>query len=254
VIQIALGALFAAAVAFAAYRARSLSTSGAFAAFAVGAIVFGAGGWGAALVLFAFFIPSVLLSRVGRARKRGLVDIGKHGPRDAWQVLANGGVAAACILLALRLGTPLLVAFAGAFAAASADTWGTEIGTLVKGRPRSILTLAPVEPGLSGGITLEGSLATAGGACCVALAAWFAHLGPFLVIAVAGVAGAFVDSALGASAQALRRCPACGVDCETNPHHCGTPTSLRRGLGWMENDAVNVAATLAGAVVAGVWH
>jgi uncharacterized protein (TIGR00297 family) len=253
-IQILLGSLLAAAVAFAAYRVRSLSASGAIAACAIGAIVFGAGGWQAALVLFAFFIPSTLLSRAGRARKKLLVDVGKDGPRDAWQVLANGGVAALCILAAPRFGALYAAAFAGAFAAASADTWGTEIGTLASGKPRSILSFAPIEPGLSGGITLWGSLATIGGACCVALVAWLVHLGPFFPIAAAGIAGAFFDSILGAGAQALRRCPACGVDCETDPHHCGSPTLLRRGFGWMENDAVNLAATFAGAVVAGVWR
>jgi len=194
-----------------------------------------------------------VLSRVGKARKRALVDVGKQGPRDAWQVLANGGIAALCILLALAWGAPAIAAFAGAFAAASADTWGTEIGTLVRGKPRSILTLAPIETGLSGGVTLAGSLATVAGACCVALVAWLAHLAPFLPVAVAGIAGAFFDSALGASAQALRHCPACDVDCETNPHHCGAATAVRRGFGWMENDAVNAAATLAGAVIAGAW-
>jgi uncharacterized protein (TIGR00297 family) len=250
-IPVLLGALLAAAVAYAAYRANALSRSGAFAAFAVGTIVFGAGGWQAALVLFAFFIPSTVLSRLGRARKRALVDVGKHGPRDAWQVLANGGVAALCILAAPRFGALYAAAFAGAFAAASADTWGTEIGTLVRGKPRSILSFAPIEPGLSGGITLLGTVATVAGACCVALVAWLVHLGPFLPIAAAGIAGAFFDSILGAGAQALRHCPTCDVDCETNPHHCGTPAPLRRGFGWMENDAVNLAATFAGAVIAG---
>jgi uncharacterized protein (TIGR00297 family) len=253
-IQILFGTILAAAVAFAAYRARSLTRGGAIAAFGIGAIVFGAGGWPAALVLFAFFVPSTLLSRAGRAKKRSLVDVGKHGPRDAWQVLANGGVAALCILVAPRFGALYAAAFAGAFAAASADTWGTEIGTLAAGKPRSILSFAPIEPGLSGGITLSGSLATIGGACCVAAVAWLVHLGPFLPIAAAGIAGAFFDSILGAGAQALRHCPACNVDCETNPHHCGTPAPLRRGFGWMENDAVNLAATFAGAVVAGVWR
>ena len=252
--QLVLAVLLAAGVALVAYRARSLSASGAIAAFAVGTVVFGAGGWPAALVLFAFFIPSTVLSRAGRARKRALLDVGKQGPRDAWQVLANGGVAALCVLLALHLGAPLLAACAGAFAAASADTWGTEIGTLAAGNPRSILTFQPIERGLSGGVSFTGSLATVAGACCVAAVAWLAHLGPFLPIALAGVAGGFLDSALGASAQALRRCPACGVDCETDPHHCGTPTVLRRGFGWIENDAVNFAATLAGAVVAGAWR
>jgi uncharacterized protein (TIGR00297 family) len=252
--QLALGALLAAAVAFVAYRAYSLSLGGAAAAFAVGWIVFGVGGWPAAAVLFAFFVPSTLLSRVGKARKRALVDVGKQGPRDAWQVLANGGVAALCVLLGVRFGAPYLAAFAGAFAAASADTWATEIGTLVAGKPRSILTFAQVEPGISGGITFVGFLASIAGAACVAAVAWLAHVGPFLPIAVAGLAGSLIDSALGASAQALRHCPKCDVDCETDPHHCGAPTALRRGLRWMENDAVNLAATLSGAIVAGVWH
>ena len=248
----AAAAALAALVAAAAWRARSLSPSGALAAFVVGTVVFGSKGWPGAAVLFAFFLPSVVLSRVGRKRKRGLLDVGKHGARDAWQVLANGGVAAAC---ALPFGVgyaALAAAFAGAFAAAAADTWGTEIGTLARGAPRSILTLRPMATGLSGGVTLAGTAATAGGAAVVAAVAAATHVAAFVPVTAGGVAGALLDSVLGASLQALRWCPSCAVACETNPHHCGAPTSLRRGFGWLENDAVNLAATLAGAVVAGV--
>jgi len=60
----------AAAVALSAARAKALNRSGALAAWAVGTCVFAAGGWPYAAVLFAFFIPSTLLSRAGRARKR----------------------------------------------------------------------------------------------------------------------------------------------------------------------------------------
>ena len=250
----ALAASFAAAAGIAAWRARALSASGAIAAFAVGTAVFGCGGWPAAAVLFAFFIPSVALSRVGKARKRALADTGKQGPRDAWQVLANGGVAAACAVLAPTLAPPwnavLSAAFAGAFAAASADTWGTEIGTLAPSSPRSILTFRPIAAGLSGGITRAGTAATLAGAAAVALVARLAGVAPFLPVALGGVAGAFFDSLLGASAQALRWCPRCERACETDPHACGTPSVLRRGLAWMENDAVNLAATLCGAAVA----
>jgi uncharacterized protein (TIGR00297 family) len=248
--QLAIGAAPALAIAILAVRARTLSWSGGAAAFAIGTIVFGVGGWPAAVVLLAFFIPSVLLSRVGRARKRALVDIGKQGPRDAWQVLANGGVAAAAMLLVPRYGAPALAAFAGAFAAAAADTWGTEIGTLARGTTRSILTLRPLPPGLSGGITLQGTLAEIAGAACVALVAGATHLASPLTITLAGVLGAFADSLLGATIQALRYCPACERTCETNPHACGTETILRRGITWMENDAVNLAATICGALVA----
>jgi len=245
------GAIFAGAVGLAAYQAHVLTRDGALAAFAVGTIVFGIGGWPGAAVLFAFFLTSAALSRAGRARKRSLIDAGKPGARDAWQVLANGGVAAGCMLLAPWAGAPMAAAFAGAFAAAAADTWATEIGTLSRQAPRSIVTFAPVPTGLSGGVTLLGTAATIAGAAFVGAIAQACAVGPFLAVAAGGVAGAFADSFLGATLQALRYCPQCGRACETNPHACGSPTVLRRGAGWIENDAINLAATLAGALVAG---
>jgi uncharacterized protein (TIGR00297 family) len=227
-----------------------LSRSGAVAAAVVGIVVLGIGGWEAAAVLLAFFIPSTLLSRVGRAQKRALVDIGKQGARDAWQVFANGGVATLAILASLHFGAPALAAFAGAFAAASADTWATEIGTLAKGAPRSILTFRSLPVGISGGITWEGSLAQIGGAAVVALVAVLVHVAPFWPVVAGGVIGSIADSILGATLQTLRYCPNCARDCETNPHVCGSPTTIRRGLRCFDNDAVNFAATICGAVVA----
>jgi uncharacterized protein (TIGR00297 family) len=250
VTQLALGAAFAAIVALLAYRAGSLTASGAVAAFAVGAGVFGATGWAGAAVLFAFFLPSALLSRFGRARKRALLDVEKPGPRDARQVLANGGVAAICALFYARGGAPLAAAFAGAFAAASADTWGTEIGSLSRRNPVSILTLRAVAPGISGGVTLLGTVATIGGALAVATAAALVKVAPLWPVALAGIAGALLDSILGASFQELRWCPSCASECETALHRCGTPTVARRGFRWVGNDAVNVAATLCGALLA----
>lgn len=249
-VQVLIGIALAIVAAFAAYRAHALTLSGAVAAFLIGAVTFGIGGWQAALVLFAFFIPSTILSRIGKRRKRELVDVGKQGARDAWQVAANGGIAAVALLLAPRFGGVLLAAFAGAFAAASADTLGTEIGTLARGTPRSLLTLKPVPTGLSGGVTWQGTAAEFAGALLVAAVAFAVHLAPFVPVAIAGIAGAFLDSALGATAQSLRYCPSCDRECETNPHICGTRTELRRGVEWFENDAVNFAATLCGALVA----
>lgn len=248
--QVIVGFVLAAVAAATACRARALDVSGALAACLTGTIVFGVGGWQGALVLLAFFVPSTLLSKMGRSRKRLLVDVGKQGARNAWQVAANGMVAGLAMLASLHFGGVMLAAFAGALAAASADTWGTEIGTLARARPRSILTFRALEPGLSGGVTLQGSLAEIGGAACVALVAALVHAAPFFPVFAGGVAGALVDSLLGAAAQALRFCPTCNRVCETNPHQCGTPTSLRRGVSWIENDAVNLAATACGAALA----
>lgn len=248
--QVAAGVLLAAPAALGAYRARVLTISGALAAALVGSVVFGVGGWRSALVLFAFFIPATVLSHVGKRRKRALVDIGKHGARDALQVFANGGIAALSLLFAPRFGAAAFVAFAGAFAAAAADTWGTEIGTLVRGTPRSIVTLKRIATGLSGGVTWQGTTAEIAGSAIVATAASSLHLAPFIPVFFAGVAAAFVDSLLGATVQTLRYCSVCERSCETNPHDCGNATKVLRGLAWFGNDAVNAAATLAGAVAA----
>jgi uncharacterized membrane protein len=265
----------------AAVRAKALDRGGAVAAFAVGTAAHGGLGLRGTALLLAFFVPSIALSRVGRERKRkALADVDKTGARDAAQVLANGGVAAACALGAYfagphitgpqfaephsadphsaepRFADPHLgrwrfaVAFAGAFAAAAADTWGTEIGTLVKQPPRSIVTFKPISTGLSGGITAAGTLAEIAGAFCVAFAATALVPRAFWAVFAGGVAGALLDSVLGASVQALAWCPACARATERNPHHCGTATQPLRGLSWFGNDAVNFGATVGGALVA----
>jgi len=240
------------------------------------------------LLLLAFFISSTLLSRAGKARKRELVDIGKGGARDAAQVLANGGVATVCaVVWALAdhgSGSSLwFIAFAGAYAAATADTWGTEIGTLAAEAPRSVVTGKPIATGLSGGVTPAGTSAEFAGAVLIGVLTPFALIlalpgdnatvqlpmpqllfpllgmrAPFAAFALltivpvflGGFAGAWIDSLLGETLQDRRWCPSCERECETDPHVCGTPTERRRGFPWMSNDAVNFAATLSGAIVA----
>ena len=246
----ALGALCAAVIAAVAWRAKALSLDGAVAAFLLGTIVFGAGGLPAALVLLAFFVPSSLLTRIGRARKRRALADTEHTARTAWQVIANGGVAAICVLCALVWRSPFEAAFAGAIAAASADTWATEIGTLSSRPPVSIVTLRPVQTGISGGVSALGIAASAAGALCVALVAWAFRIGSLPAVAAGGFAGSLLDSLVGATLQSRRWCAACAIACETAVHRCGTPTEQRGGIGWLQNDAVNFVATLSGALVA----
>jgi uncharacterized protein (TIGR00297 family) len=273
-----IGAVFAGFIAVVAWRAKALTTGGAVAAFGVGTLTYASGTVGFTLILLAFFVPSVALSRLGRARKRQLMDVGKHGARDAMQVLANGGVATACaVVWAFTHDVRWAAAFAGAYAAATADTWATEIGTLSRQRPRSIFTLRPIATGLSGGITLPGTLAEIAGAVWIGIVGlagitlgyWFAAgnfgisfatepgwtMAPGAILIVfaiplGGVVGATLDSVLGGSLQELRRCDACERMCETDPHACGSPTRLVRGVRGFSNDAVNLLATAAGAAVA----
>ena len=70
--QLLLGFLLALAIAFLAYKARSLNQSGAIAAAFTGTIIFGIGGLHWAILLLTFFITSSALSHAFKKRKAKL--------------------------------------------------------------------------------------------------------------------------------------------------------------------------------------
>lgn len=220
---------------------------------ALGAIC-AAAGWSWAFILIGFFLSGTILSRIGAARKARRVDsiVSKRGRRDAVQVAANGGVFGLAAVGAIATGDVRFAAIGiGALAAATADTWSTEIGTLGAALPRLITSGKRVPAGTSGGISLAGSLAALAGALAAAggagLAEWTV---PAAAIVAAGLFGAFLDSLLGATLQARRHCEVCDKETERIVHGCGTRTRHSGGIAWLDNDAVNFIATIAGGVVA----
>jgi len=227
--------------------------SGAAVAALVGTAAAAAGGtW--AIVLVAYFVSATLLSHWRAAAKQARTEgrIEKGGPRDGAQVAANGAVFA---LAAIGNATSPDVLWqslaAAALGASAADTWATEIGTLARGMPRSIIDGTPVATGTSGGVTALGFLAAAAGATFIALVVllvgWPASAGAAAF--VGGIGGALVDSILGASIQARRWCATCGSMTERRIHGCGRGTALRGGVRWLNNDGVNAVSTLAGALL-----
>lgn len=248
----ALGCLLASVIALVAWRARSLTRGGALAAIAAGTSAVAAGwDWGILLVLY--FVSSSALSRFRQRAKDAVAGgrVEKLGGRDGVQVFANGGVFMLSAIAYTR--EPQLLwqlAGVGALAASAADTWATEIGVLSKSRPRSILTLQPVDAGVSGGVSPGGTLAALAAAGMMALVAallgWpAAAAGAALV---GGVAGCMLDSLLGASLQSRRHCDRCGEATEQRVHRCGSPTRQVGGLAALNNDGVNLLATVGGAV------
>ncbi len=258
---ILIGFLLAVIVAALAWRAGALSTSGALAAVITGGLIFGLGQLPWAALLLTFFITSSGLSRAFKKRKASLAEKYAKGDRRDWgQVTANGGLGA--LLAIAYFVTPhyqwLWLAFAGAMAAVNADTWSTELGVLSPVLPRLITSGKQVERGTSGGVTVVGTAAALAGAVLVALVAvlvnggskWLSSLG---IIALGGLVGSLFDSLLGASVQAIYWCPACRKETERHPiHSCGSPTNQVRGLSWVNNDVVNFACSMRGALVAGI--
>ena len=225
-----------------------LAPGGLAAALAVGAAVAWGFGWRGLIPLFAFFLSgSVLTQFAERSAPR----------RTTRQVIANGSVAAVAALLGAW------PAAAGAIAAATADTWATELGAFSPIAPRLITTGARVTRGASGGITALGTIGGVAGAAVIAslavlleprgMAAGSVNPGrtpTLLVLSGAGVLGMLVDSVLGATLQAKYECPACDARFESGNRVCHEPVRLTRGWRWLDNDGVNLAATLVGAAVA----
>lgn len=248
----AIGALLACAIVLIAHRSRALDRTGAYAAVLIGTAS-AIAGWDWALLLIAFFLSSSALSRIGvDIKHRASQDILEKGSeRDAQQVIANGGVFALAALVDALTASPIAhVAGAGAIAAAMADTWATEIGMVSKARPRHVITGRTVPAGTSGATTSAGTAGMVLGAGFAALCA-FAVGWPVIAIAAAfggGVVGASVDTVVGATIQARRRCASCGVLTERVRHTCGAHTAHAGGIEWLGNDMVNLLATCTGAL------
>ncbi len=261
--RLLLGLLFSGGVALLAYRRRSLNKSGVAGAIASGTVITGMGGWSWGFTLIYFFVSSSLLSHFREREKADAAadKFSKGSQRDIVQAGANGGLATLCSLVygltsSGRVRLLMRAAFTGALAAANADTWATELGVLSASRPRLITTWRRVAPGTSGGVTLLGSAAAALGAFTPGLFFWIAqgcrrsHAALPIMALCGGMAGTVFDSLLGATAQAMYYCPACQAETERRVHRCGTPTTLLRGMPWMNNDTVNFLATACGAGVA----
>ncbi len=248
--RVAAGIALAAVIAGGARAARSLTTDGAIAATLVGGASVAAGwSWGA--LLLAFFLSSSALSRIGIdiKHRRTSAILEKGGARDAAQVLANGGLFAAAAAGHIVLPWDGWMAIGGgALAAATADTWATEMGTLAKGIPRLITTWRPAPPGTSGAVTLTGTTGMVLGSAFLTLgmvaAVWPRHV--FMAAFVGGVLGALADSLAGATMQARRRCASCDALTERAIHSCGAHTAHAGGASWMTNDAVNFLCSVVG--------
>ena len=157
------------------------------------------------------------------------------GQRDWVQVLCNGGVASACALLYIReagmrelplrapggapdLASLFSLATLAALCCSCGDTWASEVGSVIGGRPRLVTTWKHVPMGTNGGVSLIGVVCSAAGGAVVS-ASYLLTLVVFwnredftgadlslqlhvmLVGTASGLVGSMVDSFLGATLQ-----------------------------------------------------
>ncbi|WP_226680076.1 DUF92 domain-containing protein [Sutcliffiella horikoshii] len=234
-------------LALGGYKLKALAVSGAFGTFLVGMLIaLGFKGYGLVLIGL-FFVTSSLWSKYNRKQKEKIIDMHEKGSqRDIFQVFANGGVPALIGILAYVFpGDFWIYGFIVSIAVANSDTWASEIGSLSKKRPLSLMKMKTVEPGTSGAISVQGTLAAVAGSALISVASSFlwSEITMELVffITAMGVVGCFIDTFLGATVQSDYQCKVCGKHVERK-EHCQQPTRLVKGKVWVNNDVVNIAS------------
>jgi uncharacterized protein (TIGR00297 family) len=259
-VELVAGTILILGLAFLAVRSKAIDVSGGVLGAIICFATFLAGGLAWLLVIVAFFVISTVFTRFRYDYKKRLGSAQEKGGVRSWpNTLANGAVAGLAAVAELISHQDIfIIAFLGAVAAAMSDTIATEVGLLSSSKPRMIVNLRKfVDPGTSGGISLLGELAG------VASALGIASLGIFLKIIngsiphmIAGFSAVFFgallatnfDSLLGGTVQGVNHCQVCAEKTESLIHH-GMPTRPVKGYRILDNNAVNLIATIAAALL-----
>ena len=201
--SVVIAALVTVVFATVAYVLNGVTTFGALTGAVVSLTLYTAAGPGAFAALVSVFVLTWIATRFGYSRKQtqGMAERGDG--RNAFQVVANLGVAgvSAAIYRGFHNNPMFLLAMTAALAEAAADTVSSELGQACGTRARLITTLEEVPAGTDGGVTLIGTLTGLLAASIVAAVCAVTHVIPFRwvpVTVLAAFLGTVADSLLGA--------------------------------------------------------
>ncbi|AQP53140.1 hypothetical protein CBF34_02485 [Vagococcus penaei] len=243
-------------ISFIGYKLNALTTTGALATIFTGTMVATFGTittWGIIILFFGGSLAIKLLKKILRATIQPDTITEKSGARDASQVFANSLVAIISLIFAtIFKDINFFVIYTAILAGSTADTLGSEIGAWFKGKTYNLLTFEPLTPGVSGGVSVIGSLASMVGsaliACAFGILQWLfqdpVSWSDLLIIFLSGCFTSLIDSLLGASVQALYLDSKTNQPTEKRDNHYKQPNKLIKGWPWMTNDTVNFLSTV----------
>lgn len=190
------------------------------------------------LLVFPFlfaFIGSLLSKKDTFTERKG---------RSTKQVLANAAPAIIFLLLVQdeTLARNMVITV---FAVALSDTMSSELGKKWRGTTVDFCSMKKMEPGLSGGISLQGSLAGLLGSLIIAIAAFIypIDINLFFIILTFGFVGMFIDSIIGSIAQGKYLVGEKMME-------VGNRNELVRGLHWLNNEEVNFISIIIAVLIA----
>jgi len=190
-----------AAGAFLLYKKNILTRYGSIAAYFLGVYFLALPGKAWIIPVVTFFLTSVLFTGINGFVNSKSSDTNR---RNVWQVFANIFFAIVSSAGYLITGDSLFIYFyITLIATVTADTWASEIGPILSKRCFSISNLKFMDSGISGGISLPGTLAAAGGSLLISIFSYYLFFQRFdasmiCIISLSGFAAVFVDSLLSA--------------------------------------------------------
>lgn len=231
-------------ILFVAWLVDALTARSCLTAYLVGTVLYVFGGWTvySAMILFAGLGSG--LSKLGIEQKVAATQLHERkGTRGSVQVIANALPAVLFVLIAcLTQNDAFKLAALVSFAAASADTFSSEVGMLSSKPPISILTLKPLQTGLSGGISVLGLLSGIVGSGIIALLALGQYsVQIFLMVWLFGFIGTVIDSVFGSTLQAKYK-SASGITERKTQN--GQLLEQVSGLGFITNDVINFVTVM----------
>ncbi len=176
----------------------------------------------------------------------------KGSCRDAVQVLSNGLVP---MILAVSSCFVLKEAFIFAYVTVLAEALGDTAASSLGSRARNtfdLFKLRRCERGMSGGVSLVGTLSALGFSAIIPLVAFALDvltLDKALFAVPLAFTGVIFDSFLGSVFQVKYRCLLCGKLTEKKLH-CGEPTAYDSGIKFVTNDTVNAISAAFTAIIA----
>ena len=231
-------------VAFVHYK-KALTAFGIIVALildVIASIAFGNIGF---IILISFFGFSLIADKVKKDSEKN------REVRTASQVLANGFMGFVFAVSYLIHPSKIwLVAFASVFAEALADTAASGIGSR-SAKTYDIFRMKNVEPGVSGGMTVLGTLSALIFSSIIAIISTISfEIGIIeaAVISFSGFVGTIVDSLLGSLLQGKYKCKICGKSTESKIH-CNEKTEKTSGASWMDNSVVNLLGTISASAI-----